>query len=197
MLRSTDHRSTRVRQTSCQGWLAVAGLFFFIGLTLYTHADDSSYDVYGYNPVKVPIAELSAEPHYYTIVMDASTKFALDPKLIATIIYIESGGNDKAVSRKGAKGLMQLTPVVYKNYGVDDPFDMEQNIHVGTAYFALLLDKFDGNLEHALAAYNCGPNRVKEYRGLPPIKETRDYVQRVMDVYLKVAVPVRPAIEDS
>ncbi len=197
MLRSTNHRSTNVQQSPCQGWLIVVGLFFFIGLTLYTHADDSSYDVYGYNPVEVPIADPSAEPRYYKIVMEASTKFALDPKLIATIIYIESGGNDKAVSRKGAKGLMQLTPVVYRNYGVDDPFDMEQNIHVGTAYFALLLDKFDGNLEHALAAYNCGPNRVKEYRGLPPIKETRDYVQRVMDVYLKVSVPVRPAIEDS
>ena len=106
-------------------------------------------------------------------------KHALDPKLIATIIFVESGGNHTAVSPRGAKGLMQLTPVVYRQYGVDDPFDIEQNIRVGTAYFAYLLDKFDGNLAHALAAYNCGPTRVMEHHGIPPIRETRDYVKRV------------------
>lgn len=200
MLRSANLKSTDLQRTSCHGWLAIAGLFFFIGLTLYANKDDSTSrfdDVYRHNHVKVSIADTAAEPHYYKIVIDASTKYALDPKLIATIIYIESGGNVKAVSPRGAKGLMQLTPIVYKKYGVDDPFDIDQNIHVGTAHFSQLLNKFDGNLEHALAAYNCGSKRVIKYNGIPPIKETRDYVQRVMDLYLKVAVPARPVNGDS
>ena len=200
MLRSANLKSTDLQRTSCHGWLITAGLFFFIGITMYANKDDSTSrfdDVYGHNHVKASIADTQAEPHYYKIVIDASTKFALDPKLIATIIYIESGGNVKAVSPRGAKGLMQLTPIVYKQYGVDDPFDIDQNIHVGTAHFSQLLNKFDGNLEHALAAYNCGPKRVIKYKGIPPIKETRDYVQRVMDLYLKETVPVRPVTGDS
>ena len=116
-------------------------------------------------------------------------KYALDPKLIASIIYVESGGNRTAVSPRGAKGLMQLTPAVYRQYGVDDPFDIEQNIHGGTAYFAYLLDKFDGNLVHALAAYNCGPSRVVEHKGIPPIRETRDHVKRVLELYQKNEFP--------
>lgn len=130
-----------------------------------------------------------AQPGYFKVVRDASMKHDLDPRLIATIIYVESGGNRTAVSPRGAKGLMQLTPAVYRQYGVDDPFDIEQNIHVGTAYFAYLLDKFDGNLVHALAAYNCGPSRVVEHKGIPPIRETRDYVKRVLEFYQKKEFP--------
>ncbi len=68
---------------------------------------------------------------------------------------------------------MQFTPAVYRQYDVDDPFDAEQNIHVGTAYFAYLLSRFDGNLAHALGAYNCVPTRVMEHRGLPPRSRKR------------------------
>jgi soluble lytic murein transglycosylase-like protein len=194
LLHSAEFKPTNSWGTSCGGWLTVVAIFFFIGLTLFAYTDEPTVSL---TELEASVVDTSAEPHYYKIVIDASTKYALDPKLIATIIYIESGGNVKAVSPKGSKGLMQLTPIVYKHYGVKDPFEIEQNIHVGTAYFALLLDKFDGNLEHALAAYNCGPSRVTKHKGLPPIKETRDYVQRVMDLYLKEAVTVRPASEDS
>jgi soluble lytic murein transglycosylase-like protein len=194
LLRSAEFKPTNARRTSYVGWLAVVALSFFIGLTMSAHIDESTSS---FTNLEASVLDTSAEPHYYKIIIDASTKYALDPRLIATIIYIESGGNVKAVSPKGAKGLMQLTPIVYKHYGVNDPFEVEQNIHVGTAYFALLLDRFDGNLEHALAAYNCGPSRVMKHKGLPPIRETRDYVQRVMDFYMKEAVPVRPASGDS
>jgi soluble lytic murein transglycosylase-like protein len=143
------------------------------------------------------VTEQWAQPGYFKIVRDASMKHALDPKLIATIIFVESGGNHTAVSPRGAKGLMQLIPAVYRQYGVDDPFDIEQNIHVGTAYFAYLLDKFDGNLAHALAAYNCGPTRVVEHKGIPPIRETRDYVKRVLDFYQKKDFPAGPSSRKS
>jgi soluble lytic murein transglycosylase-like protein len=175
--------------------LTIAVLLFTIGLTLNANKGRSTSrfdDVYGHNHLKVSIPDTHAEPHYYKIIIGASTKYELDPKLITAIIYIESRGNVKTVSPKGAKGLMQLTPIVYKHYGVDDPFDIDQNILIGTAYFSLLLKKFDGNLEHALAAYNCGPSRVRKYNGIPPISETREYVKRVMDLYLKEAVPTRP-----
>jgi soluble lytic murein transglycosylase-like protein len=139
----------------------------------------------------------SAQPGYLGVVMDASLKHDLDPKLIASMIFVESGGNHAAVSPRGAKGLMQLTPVVYRQYGIDDPYDIEQNIHAGAAYLAYLLARFDGNLEMALAAYNCGPTRVSEHKGLPPIKETRDYVERVLDIYRKGAFPFDPASRKS
>jgi len=192
LLRSANLKSTDLQRTSCHGWLITAGLFFFIGITMYANKDDSTSrfdDVYGHNHVKASIADTQAEPHYYKIIIDASTKFALDPKLIATIIYVESRGNIKAVSPKGAKGLMQLTPVVYQKYNVSDPFDIEQNISAGTDYLAFLLRKFDGDLEHALAAYNCGPTRVHKHKGIPPIKETREYVVRIMNYYLRGEVP--------
>jgi soluble lytic murein transglycosylase-like protein len=173
-------------------WLHVVGLCLFIALSAYANQDGSGT----LNPGdqerqegEAPAAVTGSKPAYYQAIREASLKHALDPKLIATIIYVESGGNRRAVSPRGAKGLMQLTPVVYRQYGVDDPFDIEQNIRGGTAYFAYLLDRFDGNLAHALAAYNCGPTRVAEHKGIPPIRETLVYVKRVLDFYQKEEFP--------
>jgi soluble lytic murein transglycosylase-like protein len=182
----TTHRTSRHR------WLYIVGLCFFIGLTAYSNKEDSTFsvsDMFEFQAENSSNINISAEPFYYKAVINASTMHALDPNLIATIIYVESRGNIKAVSPKGAKGLMQLTPVVYQKYNVSDPFDIEQNISVGTAYLAFLLRKFDGNLEHALAAYNCGPTRVHKHKGIPPIKETREYVVRIMNFYLRGEVP--------
>ena len=88
-----------------------------------------------------------------------------------------------ALSPRGAQGLMQLMPVVSRQYGVVDPFDMEQNIDAGSAYLAYLIKRFDGRLSHALAAYNCGPSRVVKYRGVPPIAETKKFVRHVHKRY--------------
>jgi soluble lytic murein transglycosylase-like protein len=186
--------------TLCFRGLMIIGLCLFIWLTLYVHNDDSSplNDDAGGHPVEV-ISNSSefVEPAYYKAIKDASVKYELDPNLIATIIYVESGGNVFAVSPRGAKGLMQLTPAVYRQYNVGDPFDIEQNIFGGTAHLAFLLRRFDGNLEHALAAYNCGPTRVIEYKGIPPIRETRVYVDRIMGFYLRGEVPTGFINEES
>lgn len=191
MLEPRNPNIRKAQRTSSYSLLNVIGLCLFIGLTLYANNETSSPLIDDVNKQAEGVSNRNAdiEPIYYKAVKDASTKYALDPNLIATIIYVESRGNILAVSPRGAKGLMQLTPVVYKKYNVGDPFDMEQNISVGTAHLAFLLQKFDGNLEHALAAYNCGPNRVIEYKGIPPIKETQEYVVRIMEYYLRGEVP--------
>ncbi len=178
--------------TSCYRWLNIIGLCLFIGLTPFANMNDGVPGIENAGESQIGVISNKteyAEPAYYKAVKDASTKYDLDPNLIATVIYVESRGNVLAVSQKGAKGLMQLTPAVYGQYNVGDPFDIEQNVSVGTAYLAYLLRRFDGNLEHALAAYNCGPTRVIEYNGIPPIKETQEYVERIMEHYRKREIP--------
>ena len=192
MLNTQSLNSRKTPLTSSYRWLNIVGLCLFIGLTLYANNEDSPPlidDVSKHQAEEISTTNMYAEPIYYKALKDASTKYALDPNLIATIIYVESRGKVLAVSPKGAKGLMQLTPAVYEKYDIGDPFDIEQNISVGTAYLAFLLKKFNNNLEHALAAYNCGPTRVIEYKGIPPIKETQDYVERIMEFYLRGEVP--------
>lgn len=188
MNRSLPCESNPAERVAGSRWLPVVGLCLFIALSAYAHQDKSWTLCPGdgeRQEGEAPAAVTGSKPAYDRAINEASQKHALDPKLVATIIYVESGGNRTAVSPRGAKGLMQLTPAIYREYGVVDPFDIEQNIHGGTAYFAYLLDKFDGNLAHALAAYNCGPTRVVEHKGIPPIRETRNYVKRVLDFYQK------------
>jgi soluble lytic murein transglycosylase-like protein len=107
----------------------------------------------------------------------------LSPALVHAIIKAESDGQRKAVSPKGAKGVMQLMPFTSKRMNVDDPFDPIDNIEGGIRYIKELLATFDGDIPHAVAAYNAGPAAVKKYGGIPPYKETRMYVQRVLDLY--------------
>ena len=119
----------------------------------------------------------------------ASRRHGVPADLIRSVIRWESNFDPRAVSPAGALGLMQLMPGTAAELGVRNPFDIEQNVRTGTAYMAYLLDRFNGNLALALAAYNCGPTRVAEHNGLPPIKETRDYVKRVLKHYRKGATP--------
>jgi len=95
----------------------------------------------------------------------------------------ESGYNSKAVSNKGARGLMQLMPSTAEMLGVEDYYHPEHNINAGVKYFKQLLDQFDGNVKLALAAYNAGSGRVKEYNGVPPYKATQEYVKKVLEYY--------------
>lgn len=135
---------------------------------------------------------------YQGIIADKADKYKLDASLIKAVITAESNFNPRAVSRKGAKGLMQLMPSTARELGVQNPFNPEQNIEGGTKYLKYLLGKFDGNLKLALAAYNAGPNRVQKAGAVPAIKETRGYVKKVMALYNgKYASPVVAATVKS
>lgn len=125
------------------------------------------------------------------IVNEKAGKYNLDPSLVHAVIKAESNGNPYAVSRKGAMGLMQLMPSTAGDLRVFNPFDPEDNIEGGTKYLKFLLDKFNGDLTLALAAYNAGPKIVEKTGSVPQITETRQYVSRVLSLYKgKTTLPV-------
>ncbi len=112
------------------------------------------------------------------LVEDAARKYGVDPLLIHSVIRAESNYNPFAVSVKGAEGLMQLVPDTAKRFGVNNSFNVEQNIDAGVRYLKFLQDRFDDD-ELVLAAYNAGEGAVQKYRRIPPYRETQDYVKRV------------------
>jgi soluble lytic murein transglycosylase-like protein len=117
------------------------------------------------------------------IVKEVSERHNVDPDLVRAVIEQESGWNPAAVSHAGAQGLMQLTPTTAQQLGVNNAFDPHQNIDAGVRYLQTLLVRYGGDLDKALAAYNAGPGAVDRAGGVPRIRETRDYVQRVTDRY--------------
>jgi soluble lytic murein transglycosylase-like protein len=120
---------------------------------------------------------------YDEAIAKASRKFRVESSLIKAVIRAESAFDKQAVSHKGAQGLMQLMPQTAYDMEVGDPFDAEENILGGTRYLSLMLDRFQNNVHLALAAYNAGPERVEEHRGIPPFPETRAFVERVLRYY--------------
>src|ERR1700674_611789 len=122
-------------------------------------------------------------PALNQVVDSASAAYHLDPDLVNSVIHAESGFNSRAVSPKGARGLMQLMPGTANQLGVNDPSDPKANVTGGSRYLRELLERYNFDLVKALAAYNAGPQRVEQYRGVPPFRETRAYVARIVHEY--------------
>jgi soluble lytic murein transglycosylase-like protein len=132
------------------------------------------------------------------VVNSASAAYHLDPDLVNSVIHAESGFNSHAVSRKGAQGLMQLMPDTASKLGVANAFDPQSNVAAGSRYLRELLERYNFDLIKALAAYNAGPKRVEQYRGVPPYRETHDYVARIVREYnRKKIVQEKQAAEAS
>ena len=124
-----------------------------------------------------------AERLFHPIIIQAANRYQVDSALIKAIIMAESSYNPKAISRRGAKGLMQLMPIAAEALGVRDSFNPEQNINAGVRHFKNLLNQFNGDVKLALAAYNAGSKKVREYQGVPPFKATQYYIKKVFEYY--------------
>ena len=132
------------------------------------------------NFISIGGSNSNIDPIIDAAVTTASMQHGVDANLIRAVIRAESSYNPNAISPAGAMGLMQLMPTTAQMLGVTNPFDINQNINAGTAYLASLLERFEGNVELALASYNAGWPRVQQHGGIPPFAETQVYVPRVL-----------------
>jgi soluble lytic murein transglycosylase-like protein len=130
-------------------------------------------------PVKVKLLDVP----YANFITESARAHGVAPELVASVIAVESNFNPNAVSGRSARGLMQLMPQTAARFGVTRVFDPQQNIEAGTKYLKELLLRYNGDLALTLAAYNAGPDRVEQYRSVPPYRETRDYVRRVTEKF--------------
>jgi soluble lytic murein transglycosylase-like protein len=130
------------------------------------------------------MALLARAGQYDSIIEKAATSASVEPNLLRAVIVVESGFNSRAVSKRGAVGLMQLMPATAARFGVSNAFDPRQNVHGGARYLKFLIDRFGQDLKLALAAYNAGEDAVERNGGhIPPFSETMAYVPRVLKIY--------------
>jgi hypothetical protein len=127
---------------------------------------------------------------YNEIIVEAARRFDVDAALVSAVIKAESDYNPKCLSNKGARGLMQLMPATAERFGVTNSFDPAENIYAGTRYLRWLLKTFDGNADLAVAAYNAGEGNIWKYNGVPPFRETVNYINRISN-------HIRKAIEQE
>ncbi len=134
---------------------------------------------------RTPIGNTLAQrlKEYEPIIVEVADRYGVDEKLVKAVIAQESYGNPNAESHAGAKGLMQLMDKTAEGLGVTDSFDPEENIRGGVRYLKMMMDRYGDDMKLALAAYNAGPGNVEKYDGIPPFKETQQYVRRVLDYY--------------
>lgn len=152
------------------------------GVLHFTNVPTSAkYTVYIKERFVGPISYTTNQ--YDHLISGASKRQGVSFSLLKALIKTESNFNPEAVSRAGAKGLMQIMPANLKELKIKDPFDPRENIMGGARYLKQLIKRFNGELPLALAAYNAGPNVVERYQGIPPIKETEEFVERVLKYY--------------
>jgi soluble lytic murein transglycosylase-like protein len=185
-----------------RSWLIVPVLAFLFALSL---AREAGADIYSYRDSQGVIRFTNVPTHssyriiirtrkkglsssqyprrYERIVRSASDRYRVDPNLVWAVMKAESNFNPRAVSRKGAKGLMQLMPETARLLDVDDIYNPTENVNGGVRYLKSLLDRFRGNQQLALAAYNAGAKAVEQYKNIPPFAETKEYVRRVLAYY--------------
>ena len=144
-------------------------------------------------PPPAPRAHAATREDMDRLVNSASDQHQVDPDLIRSVIKAESGFNQRAVSPKGAQGLMQLMPTTASQLGVKDAFAPDENIEGGTRYLRDLLVLYHNDMAKALAAYNAGPHRVAQYNGVPPYRETHAYVARVIKDFNRTKLAARAA----
>lgn len=128
------------------------------------------------------------DENFSQLISTASQIHAIDANLIKAVIRVESGFNPNAVSRKGAKGLMQLMDTTAQRYALYNSFDPTENIYAGTEHLKYLLQRYDNNVDFALAAYNAGAGAVDKYGGIPPYRETQSYVRKVKHYHARYAL---------
>ncbi len=162
----------------------------FLGHDDTSYVDVPSAEISGFEKDLSPPPQPPASPatmrntvDLSQVVNSASATYRLDPDLVNSVILAESGFNTRATSRKGAQGLMQLMPGTAGKLGVTNPLDPQENVEGGTRYLRQLLERYNFDLVKALAAYNAGPLRVEQYRGVPPYRETRAYVAKIVHDY--------------
>jgi soluble lytic murein transglycosylase-like protein len=165
--------AARVTKTSLRGFTSAAGTTPHTSQTPPTASRE------------LRAAELANRQKIELMIREVSARYNVDPALIRSVIETESNWNSKAISSKGALGLMQLVPGTARQLGVNNAFDPKQNLDGGVRYLHTLLERYNGDLDKALAAYNAGPGAVDRARGVPRYRETRDYVQKVTDSYFR------------
>jgi len=189
-LRSRQAGQARAALTTLL-WLVAAPLH---GQRISAYVDSSGRVVFNNDPVPPPAVPVVAQPqpsrssedtraYIGSLIEQAATQHAMDPELIRAMVEVESNFNPLAVSPRGAMGLMQLIPGTARRFGVSNVFDPAENLDGGVRYMKFLMGMFDGNLELSLAAYNAGENAVTRSRGVPPIRETRDYLRKINGIY--------------
>jgi soluble lytic murein transglycosylase-like protein len=162
---------------------AMADIYLFIdsqGVLHFTNTPTSNrYKVYMREPLHRPEVFYTVES-YDDVISEAAKRNGISSSLLKALIHVESYFNPRAVSKKGAMGLMQIMPENLQPLNISDPFDPWQNIMGGASYLKAMLERFSGQLPLALAAYNAGPTAVEKYKAIPPYPETQNYVQKVM-----------------
>lgn len=180
---------------------AIAAQTAFADVFVYTDANgvtcfsnvpvDDRYELLISSPSDPADEDFSVNPNmlaksaaYSPIIDDAASNTDVESALLRAVIVVESGFDERAVSHRGAQGLMQLMPATARHYGVSDAFDPSQNVQAGAQHLRELIDRYDNDLELALAAYNAGEDAVEKYgRRIPPYDETQRYVPKVLKIY--------------